>query len=57
MKLKFEYTPDEVNAVLQAMGEVPSKYGLFPFAQSLIAQARSQEVSAPQDNADAGEPE
>jgi len=49
MKLKFEFTPEEVNAILGAMGEVPSKFGLFPFAQALIAQAQNQPVAAPEE--------
>jgi len=56
MKLKFEFTPEEVNAVLGAMGEVPSKFGLFPFAQALIAQAQNQPVETPVDSAPVAEP-
>jgi len=40
--IKLELTIDETNAVLQVLGELPSKTGIFPLLVKVKEQAEKQ---------------
>ena len=40
--IKLELTIDEVNAILQVLGDLPTKTGAFPLVMKIKEQAESQ---------------
>ena len=42
MEIELKLTVDEVNAVLNLMGELPTKSGVFPLAVKIKSQAEAQ---------------
>ena len=47
--IKLELSVEEVNAILQVLGELPTKSGAWPLAQKIKEQADRQ-VPAPADS-------
>jgi hypothetical protein len=42
MEVTIKLTVDEVNVILELLGETPTKLGLYPLALSIKNQAESQ---------------
>ena len=42
MKIVWEFTPEEANAILQLLGNVPTQQGAYPLFARLKADAESQ---------------
>lgn len=42
MEVELKLTVEEVNAVLNLMGELPTKTGVFPLAVKIKSQAEAQ---------------
>ena len=42
MELTLKLTVEEINAILQVMGELPTKTGAFPLVMKIKSQADSQ---------------
>lgn len=42
MSIKLELSTEEVNAVLQVLGDLPTKTGAFPLVMKIKGQAEAQ---------------
>ena len=42
MELTLKLTVDEINAILQVMGDLPTKTGAYPLVMKIKAQAEEQ---------------
>jgi len=42
MELTLKLTVEEINAILQVLGDLPTKTGAYPLAMKIKAQADSQ---------------
>lgn len=51
MELTLKLTVEEINAILQVMGDLPTKTGAFPLVMKIKAQAEAQ-VAKPEDKKD-----
>lgn len=41
-QINLDFSLEEVNALLQVLGEMPSKYGVYPIIMKIKTQAESQ---------------
>jgi hypothetical protein len=48
MELTLKLTVDEVNAILQVMGDLPTKTGAFPLVMKIKQQADAQMEPKPE---------
>jgi len=51
MEIKLSLTVDEVNTILQVLGDLPTKLGLWPLALNIKQQAEAQ-LPAKEDTTD-----
>jgi len=51
MELELKLSVDEINSLLQVLGELPTKAGVYPLAMKIKLQADAQ-VSQPQTEED-----
>ena len=47
--IKLELTVEEVNGILQVMGELPTKTGAFPLVMKIKEQAEAQLPKPPEE--------
>lgn len=50
MEVTIKLTVDDVNAILQVLGEMPTKTGMWPLAVSIKEQAEAQIPKLPEEN-------
>lgn len=48
MELTLKLTVEEINAILQVMGDLPTKTGAFPLVMKIKAQADAQMEPKPE---------
>lgn len=44
--MRFELEIDEINKILAILNETPTKMGVYPLVQKLVAQGNSQQMMA-----------
>lgn len=54
MDIELKLTVDEINAVLQTLGQLPTSSGAFPLLMKIKAQAEAQVPPAAQDDVEGG---
>jgi hypothetical protein len=52
MEIELKLTVDEINAVLQTLGNLPTSSGAWPLVVKIKQQAESQVPNAPQEHSD-----
>lgn len=52
--ITLTFTAEETNALLNVLGEMPTKLGVYPLVQKIYEQAQAQLQAAPQDLAVGG---
>lgn len=54
MDIELKLTVDEINAVLQTLGNLPTSSGAFPLLMKIKQQAETQVPPAAQDDVEGG---